>query len=81
MPPPEPSNSPTVSPEKNNMAGTQDKYFKVVLTDMLRDLKEDTNKPLIVRTTEGNKTVQHLEVEIKSLKKIQIEEKLERKKN
>lgn len=50
MPPPGHRNSPAISPKKSNTAETQDKYFKIALMSMLKDLNEDMNKSVSVKT-------------------------------
>jgi hypothetical protein len=37
-------------PKKSNTAETQDKYFKIALMNMLKDLNKDMNKSLSVKT-------------------------------
>lgn len=44
MPPLEPSNPTTVSPEKCNVAETQDKDFKIVIMNMYKEHKENVSK-------------------------------------
>lgn len=84
MPPPEASNSVVLGPEKSSLAEVLNKYFKISITYMFKDLRYDSVNTVIYQQMKQQKIIQEMNIEfnkeVKYLKKTQTKIKMEMKK-